>query len=128
LGARVAVRATIAYKGFWVRRTVSLTRLGELPESWADAAARFRDGAEELSAGRDLTAKMAGFQHWSAVGPFGGHPLADLIDSNAAHRTIRPGSIINLGVRVDTIDGPWLGAGPVLLASEEGRPAQPLFA
>ena len=126
LGAHYAVRATVAYKGFWIRRTASLSQ-GEAPESWADAAARLRTIEAELSTGGDLPAKMSGFKWWAAVGPLGGHPLADLAGSNAPTRKIGAGSIISLSLRIDTHDGPWLGGGPVLLAAKPGQSAEILF-
>lgn len=126
LGKCFAVRATVAYKGFWVRRTVSLSS-GE-PDSWADAAARLRAVAEALGTGADLGDYMnSAFKRWSVVGPLGGHPLADLADDKGLRRKIGPGSIVNLSVRMDTHDGIWLGGGPVLLASKAGKPAEILF-
>ena len=127
LGATYAVRVTVAYKGFWVRRTVSLAR-AEAPASWADAAARLRAVAEALGTGADLGNNMnSAFKSWSAVGPVGGHPLADLADHAGKHRRIGAGSIVSLSVRTDTPDGPWLGGGPVLLAAKPGGSAQLLF-
>lgn len=129
LGASFAVRVSLAYKGFWVRRTATLGRGAEPPAAWADAAARFRAAASDLGAGNDLAGKIGGaFAHWAATGPFGGSPLADLADSSAAYRPIGAGSIINLTVHIDTPAGPWIGGGPVLLAQESGQPSQPLFA
>jgi hypothetical protein len=128
LGATFAVRVTVAYKGFWVRRIVSLAR-GDAPASWADAAARFRAVAEGLGTGGDLANNMnSAFKQWSAVGPVGGHPLADLADHAAKHRKIGAGSIVSLAVRADTPNGPWLGGGPVLLAGKAGQAAELLFA
>jgi hypothetical protein len=120
LGAAHAVRATVAYKGFWVRRTVTLSR-GQAPDSWADAAARLRTICADLGTGNDLAARMNGSKHWAAVGPLGGHPLADLAGSSGAGRTVGAGSIISLGLRIDTHDGPWLGGGPVLLGTDAGQ-------
>jgi hypothetical protein len=129
LGLRYAIRATVAYKGFWIRRTASLARDDAAPDSWADAAARLRTVAEDLGTGANLAKTMnAAFKHWSAVGPLGGHPLADLADDKGLARTISAGSIVSLSVRLDTPDGPWLGGGPILLADEAGKSAEVLFA
>ena len=128
LGATFAVRVTVAYKGFWVRRTVSLSR-GEAPASWADAAARLRAVIEALGTGAELSDHMnSAFRHWSAVGPVGGHPLADLADQAAKYRRIGAGSVVSLSVNTDLPDGPWLGGGPVHLAANPGGTAQLLFA
>ena len=133
LGSCHAVRATVAYKGFWVRRTVTLSQGGEMSAAmsanWADAAARFRAAAAGLGTGAAAaTAIDGGFKHWSLTGPFGGNPLADLADSVSAYRRIGAGSIVNLAVHMETADGPWLGSGPVLLAAGSDDAAQPLFA
>jgi hypothetical protein len=86
-----------------------------------------------LGTGGDLPAKMSGFKWWAAVGPLGGHPLADLAGSDlagstgGANRAIGAGSIISLSLRIDTHDGPWLGGGPVLLAAKPGQSAEILF-
>ncbi len=128
LGQHYAVRATVAYKGFWIRRTATLSQ-GAAPDSWADAAARLRTIEAELGTGSDIAAKMSGFKSWSAVGPLGGHPLADLAGSgNDTPRKIGAGSIVSVSLRIDTHDGPWLGGGPVLLASKAGQSAEILFA
>jgi hypothetical protein len=117
LGRTFAVRASVAYKGFWVRRTVSVSQDEEPSAAWADAAARFRAVAGELGSGADLAGKInGGFKHWSLNGPFGGNPLADLADDGGIYRRIGTGSVVNLSVQAETADGPWLGSGPVLLA------------
>lgn len=127
LGRTYAVRATVAYKGFWIRRTATLSQ-GEAPDSWADAAARLRTIGEDLGTGSDLAAKMHGFTWWAAVGPLGGHPLADLAGShNDTPRKIGAGSIVSLSLRIDTHDGPWLGGGPILLAAKPGQRSEILF-
>jgi len=127
LGLHYAVRATVAYKGFWIRRTVTLSQ-EEAPDSWADAAARLRTIGAELGTGSDIVTTMSALKSWSAVGPLGGHPLADLAGStNGTPRKIGAGSIVSISLRIDTQDGPWLGGGPVLLASKAGQSAQILF-
>jgi hypothetical protein len=127
LGKYYAVRATVAYKGFWIRRTATLSQ-GEAPDSWADAAARLRTIEAELGTGSDIAAKMNGVKQWAAVGPLGGHPLADLAGSNGLNRTVGAGSIVSLSLRIDTHHGPWLGGGPVLLADKAGKSSEILFA
>ena len=127
LGQHYAVRATVAYKGFWVRRTATLSQ-GGAPESWADAAARLRTIEGDLGTGGDIAQKMSGYKWWAAVGPLGGHPLADLAGSNNdTPRKIGAGSIVSVSLRIETHDGPWLGGGPVLLASKQGQSAEILF-
>lgn len=127
LGQHYAVRATVAYKGFWIRRTATLS-LGDAPESWADAAARLRTIEADLGTGDDIAQKMSGYKWWAAVGPLGGHPLADLAGANNdMPRKIGAGSIVSVSLRIDTHDGPWLGGGPVLLAAKPGQSAEILF-
>ncbi len=131
LGEHFAVRATVAYKGFWVRRIVSIARKGEPPAGWADAAARFRETAASLGTGADLAKQVEsqlGALGWHAVAPFGANPLADSADHRGQYRKVNPGSIISLDVKLATVDGPWLGGGPILLAKAQDGTSEPLFA
>src|SRR6185437_6389349 len=88
-GRRFALRATVAYKGSWVRMTRSFNR--ETPAAAADATARFAAAAAllpSLDGFRD-------FASWSIEGCRLAQPL-DVIaaPSMASPRPIAPGSLV----------------------------------
>lgn len=119
LGRRFAIRATVAYKGGWVRhtKTYSLDRKDRLAIERADSSLKVL--AEQILPSRSLheqiasavarfsNAKLIG---WVMEAPVGTRPLA-LIDSSAALRetlTSAPALILSLAM---TLDGmPWCGA------------------
>jgi Xaa-Pro aminopeptidase len=109
LGERFAVRASVAYKGAWVRMTRTLTR---------DAADNNTIATEQFAAATALLPKfdgLAGFTSWLVEGcratqpleAFAGNMLADTIE-------IAPGAVVSVQATIDTAHGPVLLGVPVL--------------
>jgi hypothetical protein len=73
LGARFALRATVAYKGVWIRLVRSFTDAGDAEA----AAARFAAAVAELPSGRGF----AGFSSWLVEGCRIAQPLEPLMGS-----------------------------------------------
>lgn len=125
LADRFALRASIAYKGSWVRRTRSFARdaAGRASVTRADAwfeklAAAFAPG-EPIA--QQLTAQIAALRGatlagWMAESPVGSYPLEGVACSRTPDRYAIPeGGFAVLTVEL-TIDGtPWVGAAPVLV-------------
>ena len=125
LGASFAVRASIAYKGCWVRRTRTFTRTETL--SFARADAWLDELATKLDLGKPLVDQLTAWarglgatvQSWMAESCVGSYPL-QVVAGSAVNETRppSPGEFQVLTVAL-TIDGmPWLGAAPVVLPSE----------
>jgi hypothetical protein len=127
LAERFALRASVAYKGSWVRRTRTFARdtAGRMAVARADAW--FKNMATSMVADRSIAAQIsaqiaalpgASLDAWMAESPIGSYPLQTIASSHAPERAgISAGGFLVLSIAL-TIDGtPWLGAAPVLAAS-----------
>lgn len=121
LGRRFAIRATIAYKGAWVRRTLSYasgdtdrTALARA-DTWFESALTGIDTKRAL--GEQIAARLADLPgahlvHWIAEAPIGTRPLALVAssdgDEGAPSRI--PATVLTVALDIGGI--PWCGAGP----------------
>jgi len=125
LAGRFAVRASVAYKGNWVRRTRSFAR----DAAGASAAARgdaWLAGvvsalAPNVSLAGQLAAALkvlpgAALKSFMAESSIGSYPLEVVAASRASGSDALPaGSFVALSVEL-AIDGvPWLGAAPAFV-------------
>ena len=124
LGQRFAVRASVAYKGSWVRRTRTFAR----DKSAAAADAWFKDAIGALEAGKPLAEQIAArvaalpgaeLRNWLAESCLGSYPLA-AIASSQSKDVIAPadGSFLVLTVELALNGASWIGAAPCII----GRP------
>jgi hypothetical protein len=123
LGQRFAVRASIAYKGAWVRRTRTFARDTDghravtRVEPWFDDMRGTIDPAKPLAGQIEARVKaLAGarLQGWLAEGCLGSYPLQAVAASGAPAMpatTAGDTLVVTLSLTVDGV--PWLGAGPV---------------
>jgi Creatinase/Prolidase N-terminal domain len=121
LGQRFAVRASIAYKGVWVRRIRTFPgddagrRAVARAEAWFAEACAALDPAKSLAS--QLDARMAALpgaalENWIAEGCVGSYPL-QVVAASGGPATQPAGSAMILTLSL-TIDGvPWLGAAPL---------------
>ena len=120
LGRRFAMRATVAYKGAWVRQTRTYSQSGETRLPIARADARFKALAARIDAKHSLRdqiaagiADLAGAQlvGWMAEAAVGTRPLAVVASSERPTETLEhvAALIVTLGLNVDGV--PWCGAG-----------------
>lgn len=120
LGRRFAIRATVAYKGVWIRRTKTNSQNGEdrLPIARADA--RFRAFIASIDAKHSLRdqvaagiAGLAGAQlaAWMAEAAVGTRPLSVVASSASPTEAFGrvPPLVMTLGLTIDGV--PWCGAG-----------------
>jgi hypothetical protein len=127
LGRRFAIRATVAYKGAWIRRTKTYSRNEEdrLPigraNAWfgafvasIDAARPLRDQVAAGIAGLP-GAQLAG---WTAEAPVGTRPLAVVASSDRPSESSSraPALVVTVGLNIDGV--PWCGASLAGLARE----------
>ena len=119
LGIRCAIRATVAYKGAWVRRVKTYSQNGEDRLPIARAEARFRALAARIDAKHSLRRQiaagiedLAGAQlvDWMAEAAIGTRPLAVITSSEKPTETTDhfAALIVTLGLSVDGV--PWCGA------------------
>jgi hypothetical protein len=118
LSTRFAVRASVAYKGCWVRRIKSFARDEATRRAYAAADAWLADVALAIEPGKPLDAQLAAhlknlpvasFRRATGESCVGSYPLAVITDAPYA------GGFLVLTVEL-SLDGiPWLGATPAFV-------------
>jgi hypothetical protein len=125
LADRFALRASLAYKGSWVRRTRTFARDVAGRRAVARADAWFDNLASSVVAGRSIGAQIASrigalpgatVNNWMAESPVGSYPLQAIASSRAPDQDGVPaGGFLVLTLEL-VVDGmPWLGAAPVFV-------------
>jgi Creatinase/Prolidase N-terminal domain len=119
LGAHFAIRLSLALKGSWVRRTVTLSRDVEQQSTFADADAVFR---RALAASSGAPAAVKALQHelpgkitaWTVEACVGSYPIEVVACSGGTPRFsgIVPVSIVSAEADLNGVA--WRGAGPVI--------------
>ncbi len=120
LGERFAVRASVAYKGAWVRLTRTIDRAG------GDGARRQADAALALVAPRAGAASAAAAAQngvrlvaATAETQIGSAPLSVV-------GTLPAGAVATVTLEFAERGGPWLAGAPVLVPAAPGTPAERL--
>jgi len=118
LSGRFAVRAAVAYKGGWVRRTRTFASDGAV----ARANAWFNDLISSIEPGKPIGAQIAGrlspllgatIGNWTVEGCVGSYPLSVVASSRQPGNTVpTAGSFGVLTVELLLERGPWIGAAP----------------
>ena len=118
---RFAVRASIAYKGCWVRRTRTFAK----DSSATKADAWFGDVVRSIEAGKpiasQLTAKLkelpgATLTGWMAESCTGSYPLSAVASSRLPAKDAPVnGQFLVLTVELALDSGPWLAAAPLIV-------------
>jgi hypothetical protein len=119
LADRFAVRASIAYKGFWVRRIRTFSEDTAKADAWFERVVRSIAAGKPIEA--QLAAKMkelpgAALTSWMAESCIGSYPLSAVASSRAPGKDMPVnGQFLVLTVEL-TLDGaPWLGAAPLIV-------------
>lgn len=118
---RFAVRASVAYKGCWVRRTRTFTKDGSAAkaDAWLEGVAR------SLEAGKPVAAQLAAhvkelpgasLLSWMTESCVGSYPLSVVASSRVPEKDAPVnGQFLVLTIEL-TLDGaPWIGAMPLIL-------------
>jgi hypothetical protein len=125
LAGRFAVRASVAYKGNWVRRTRTFVRDPAGAQNSARANNWLGDLTSSLSADASLADQLASsvkslpgavLMGWMAESSIGSYPLEVVASSRHPGNDVLPqDTYVVLSVHL-AIDGmPWLGAAPVFV-------------
>jgi hypothetical protein len=128
LGNLFAVRASIAYKGHWVRRTRTFAKDADARAAVARGDAWLEQLAGALSGDAPPAAQIAAqlktlhgaeLKGWMVESCIGSYPLEVVASSHsAAGKTPHDGAFLVLSVEL-AIDGiPWLGAAPAFVGGE----------
>lgn len=123
LADRFALRASVAYKGSWVRRIRTFAR--GAGEAVARADAWFEMLTASIAPGRPIGAQLAArvdtlrsaaLRSWMAESPIGSYPLETIASSGLPDRDGVPNSgfaVLTVELAVEGM--PWLGAAPVFV-------------
>jgi hypothetical protein len=118
LAERFAVRASIAYKGCWVRRTRTFAKDTAKVNAWLDELVRSFE-AKPIAAQLEAKVKQlpgAALTSWTAESCIGSYPLSAIASSRmSAKEAPVNGQYVVLTVEL-TLDGkPWIGAAPLIV-------------
>jgi hypothetical protein len=121
LAERFAVRASIAYKGCWIRRTRTFAKDTAKADAWFDSVVRSTEAGKPITA--QLAAKLkelpgATITSWTAESCTGSYPLSAIASSRSPGKdTPVNGQFLVLTVEL-TLDGaPWIGAAPLIVGN-----------
>lgn len=118
LGSRFAIRLSLAWRGSWVRRTITLSRDPAEQATSAAADAAFERALASDSAPAALKALEDGFPGkitaWTVEACVGSYPLEVVACSGDAQAFsgILPVGVVSVQAELNGI--PWFGAGPVI--------------
>jgi hypothetical protein len=118
LGARFAIRLSLALKGSWIRRTITLSRDPAEQAAFAAADAAFERALAADSAAAALKALEGDFPGkitaWTVEACVGSYPLEVVACSGDAgtFSDTLPLSVVSVHAELD--GSPWFGAGPVI--------------
>ncbi len=120
---RFAARASIAYKGSWVRRIRTFARDAAKADAWLAEAARSLEADKPFAAQLSTQAKKlsgAMLASWMAESCVGSYPLATVASSRGANKEAPvDGAFYVLTVELALGGSRWIGAMPLII----GRPS-----
>jgi creatinase/prolidase-like protein len=121
LGERFAVRASIAYKGHWVRRLRTFAKETTDRPAVARADELFAALVSSLAADRPLADQMAGMTGWMAESCIGTYPLQVIASSRSGGvHSVKSGDFLVLTIEREIAGRPWLGAAPLTVGQSLG--------
>jgi hypothetical protein len=127
LAQRFALRASVAYKGCWVRRTRTFAKDPAGIRAVAGADAWFEKLVSSIVAGPSIGAQItaridelagATINNWMAESAIGSYPLQAVATSRAPQpHPVTGGRFMVLTIELVTDGMPWLGAAPVFVTA-----------
>jgi hypothetical protein len=116
LGRRFAIRATVAYKGSWVRAAKTYSRDEKDQLAIARADARFKEMLSRIDSRRPFPEQIAGFadfnpDEWVAEAVSGTTPLAVIALSKGSQEIAHHGPALIFSASGTIGALPWCGAG-----------------
>ena len=119
LGARYAVEVAVAYKATWARAARCFAT--NEPASWGRARRWLSDWATRIGAVSSLP-PPGNIAFWSLEACVGSEPWSVVASAIGPRGTVAPGTLASFSIQLQLADGPWLGAGTVVVGGE--RPGQ----
>jgi hypothetical protein len=116
LGERYAVEVSVAYKATWVRAGLSIAR--HVPQSWRQAEAWTQDWATRIT-GISGGPPPGNIAFWSLEACTGSQPFRVVASAIGPRGTVASGTLASYSIQLQLPDGPWLGAGTVVVGGEK---------
>jgi Creatinase/Prolidase N-terminal domain len=119
LAGRFAVRASVAYKGCWVRRTRTFAKDGGKADAWFDGVVRSLQAGRAI--GGQLSARVselpgATLKSWIAESCTGSYPLSAIASSRMPGKDAPShGQFLVLTAELAVDGAPWIGAAPLVV-------------
>ena len=119
LADRFAVRASIAYKGCWVRRTRTFAKDAGRAEAWFDGVVHSLEAGKPIGAHLVANVKElpgASLTGWYIETCWGSYPLMAVAAMRAGGKDIPAlGQFLVLTVELSLAGAPWIGAAPLIV-------------
>jgi hypothetical protein len=119
LAERFAVRASIAYKGCWIRRARTFVKDTAQTNAWFAGLVGSIEAGKPIAAQLDAKVKElpgAALTSWTAESCVGSYPLTSIASSRfTAKDTPANGQILVLTVELTLGGAPWIGAAPLIV-------------
>jgi len=128
LGRRFAIRATIAYKGNWVRSTKAYSMDERDRATIARADARFKEMLSHIDSHQPLVDQIRNISSiatddWLIEAASGTTPLAVIASSKDAGRNLHHGPALIVSANATIENVPWCGAGVAAFGESMSRAA-----
>jgi len=115
LGERHALELSVAYKGTWAR--VARCFAAQEPPSWSDARRWLAEWATRITS-VSPPPPPGNIAFWSLEACVGGEPWSVVASAIGPRGTVAAGTLASFSIQLQLADGPWLGAGTVLVGGE----------
>jgi hypothetical protein len=116
LGGRYAVELSLAYKATWVRVARSFS--ANAPRSWSEARRWTSDWATRVT-GVSNGPPPGNIAFWSLEACIGSQPFSVVASAIGPRGTVSAGTLACFSIQLQLPDGPWLGAGTVVVGGRE---------
>jgi Creatinase/Prolidase N-terminal domain len=122
---RFAARASVAYKGSWIRRTRTYAK----DQSVIDADAWFKELIGGMQVGQSLAEQIsahlaalrgARVESWIAESGIGSYPLSPVASSESPESDVAAAQFFVLTIALSLEHGPWIGAAPFIAGEASG--------
>jgi len=121
LGERYAVELSLAYKATWVR--VARCFSANAPQSWSQARRWTSDWATRIT-GVSTGPPPGSIASWSLEACTGSQPFSVVASAIGPRGSVCAGTLACFSIQLELPDGPWLGAGTVVVG--DGGPGRVL--
>lgn len=115
LGERHAIELSVAYKGTWAR--VARCLAAQEPPSWSKARRWLAEWATQITS-VSPPPPPGNIAFWSLEACVGSEPCTVVASAIGPRGTVAAGTLASFSIQLQLAEGPWLGAGTVVIGGE----------